>query len=275
MELTRELTIEDLEGAAVLERLEYELQEVIADCFDVNKIPNSPREISCKIKNMIDLDKVIEIIGRQYKKSEFDPVLEPIVDCLEIHTLTGIVDAVQSNLDQDQVKKIYIRVCTPTLVRLETDSFGPYLQRHYLIKSNAYVTNFRFGSQYKPEDFVIALLSQFKETKHRDALLKACSAITKESVGTMNDNGISQKMELKQGVSLRREVEFKNPVMLQPFRTFSEISQPTSAFVFRVHDDNGVACSLHEADGSAWKLKAITDIRDYFKSQLPDITVIA
>jgi hypothetical protein len=113
------------------------------------------------------------------------------------------------------------------------------------------------------------------ETEHRDALLKACSAITKESVGTMNDNGISQKMELKQGVALRREVEFKNPVSLQPFRTFAEISQPVSAFVFRVHDDDDVSCSLHEADGAAWKLKAITDIRDYFKNQLPEITVIA
>ena len=50
MELTRGLTIEDFEGGAILERLEHELQEVIADCFDVNKVPGSAREISCKIK---------------------------------------------------------------------------------------------------------------------------------------------------------------------------------------------------------------------------------
>lgn len=62
MELTRELTIEDLEGGAILERLEYELQEVIADCFDVNKVPDSPREISCKIKIKPDHHRsVIEI----------------------------------------------------------------------------------------------------------------------------------------------------------------------------------------------------------------------
>lgn len=50
MESTRESTIEDLEGGAILERLEYQLQEVVADCFDVNKVPDSAREISCKIK---------------------------------------------------------------------------------------------------------------------------------------------------------------------------------------------------------------------------------
>lgn len=234
-------------------------------------ITNAMREF----RSMIDLEKVIGINGRRYKKAGFEPVLEPTVDCLKIHTLTGIVDAVQAKLDWNNIEDIHIRVCSPTLVCLETDSFGPFLQRNRIIESTAYVTDFIYGKQYLPEDFVIALLSQFQETDHRDALLKACSAITKESVGTLNDNGISQKMELKQGVALRREVEFKNPVTLQPFRTFSEITQPASAFVFRVHDDNGVACSLHEADGSAWRLKAITDIRDYFKNQLPDITVIA
>lgn len=62
MELTRELTIEDLEGGAILERLEYELQEVIADCFDVNKVPDSAREISCKIKVKPNLNRsVLEI----------------------------------------------------------------------------------------------------------------------------------------------------------------------------------------------------------------------
>jgi hypothetical protein len=234
-------------------------------------LTNAMREF----RSMIDLDKVIDINGRQYKKDEFKPVLEPTVDCIEIHTLTGIVNAIQSNIDNGSVGRIHITVCSPTHVRLETDSFGPWLQRHRVIDSTAYVTDFSFSRQYQPEDFVIALLSQFQETEHRNALLNACSAITKESIGTLNDNGISQKMELKQGVALRREVEFKNPVTLQPFRTFAEITQPTSEFVFRIHDDKGVACSLHEADGFAWKLKAITDIRDYFKKQLPDIPVIA
>ncbi len=46
MDLTRELTIADLEGGAVIERLEHELSEVILDCFDINKVPDSVREIS-------------------------------------------------------------------------------------------------------------------------------------------------------------------------------------------------------------------------------------
>lgn len=50
MDLTRELTIADLGGGAVLERLEFELKEVLDDCFDVNKVADSPREISLKLK---------------------------------------------------------------------------------------------------------------------------------------------------------------------------------------------------------------------------------
>ncbi len=144
MELTRELTIADLGGGAILERMEFELKEVIDDCFDVNKVADSPREILCKLKIKPDAQRTM--------------------------------------------------------------------------------------------------------------------------------------LEVRQGVSMRQEVEFKNPVILQPFRTFPEIKQPESEFVFRIHiheQDNGITCSLHEADGSAWKLKAITGIRDYFKEQLPDIPVIA
>lgn len=60
MDLTRELTISDLGGGAVLERLEVELQEVIKDCFNVNKVADSSREISCKLK--IKPDKYRSII---------------------------------------------------------------------------------------------------------------------------------------------------------------------------------------------------------------------
>jgi hypothetical protein len=59
VQLNRELTIEDLGGGAILERLEHELQEVIADCFDVNKVPDSAREISCKIKIKPNRDRSI------------------------------------------------------------------------------------------------------------------------------------------------------------------------------------------------------------------------
>jgi hypothetical protein len=63
MELTRELTVADIEGGAVLERLEIGLQEVLKDCADVNKIPDSVREVSCKIKIKPDVERMVLMIG--------------------------------------------------------------------------------------------------------------------------------------------------------------------------------------------------------------------
>lgn len=50
MELTKELKISTLEGGAVIERLDEALKEVLTDCGDINKLPDSAREITCKIK---------------------------------------------------------------------------------------------------------------------------------------------------------------------------------------------------------------------------------
>ena len=235
-----------------------------------------------QFREMIDLQKKIQVGEKEYIKDGFKAVLESTIDPIEISTLTGIVDFIDHKIEfnilhnnLNALDRLHIHVKSPTQVYLESDSFGPWLQRHVLVYSRALVTDFVFGRAYNPEEFIISLLSQFQATEHRDSLLYACSNITKESVGTVKDSGHSQKMEVKQGISMRRDVEFKNPVILQPYRTFPEIQQPESEFVFRIHERDDISCSLHEADGSAWKLKAILAIRDYFQEQLPDIPVIA
>ena len=59
MELTRDLTISTMEGGAVIERLELALKEVLADCADINKLPDGCREISCKIRVKPDGSRVV------------------------------------------------------------------------------------------------------------------------------------------------------------------------------------------------------------------------
>lgn len=59
-----------------------------------------------------------------------------------------------------------------------------------------------------------------------------------------------------------------NPVYLKPFRTFTEITQPESAFVLRMRESGGIQVALFEADGGAWKNEAILAIKDYLEIQL-------
>ena len=63
MELTRELTIATLENGAIIERLEAELKDVLQDCANVNKDPESVREINLKIKVKPDNSRTLLLIG--------------------------------------------------------------------------------------------------------------------------------------------------------------------------------------------------------------------
>lgn len=80
------------------------------------------------------------------------------------------------------------------------------------------------------------------------------------------DDGVTQKVTTRSGVSLSRTSKVPNPITLRPFRTFSEVEQPESAFVFRIKaEESGVKAALFAADVEAWRHDAILKIRDYFQ----------
>ena len=101
------------------------------------------------------------------------------------------------------------------------------------------------------------------------ALLDLLSRMTDEKSVRTNDNGVTQTVEARQGVSLNAMVDVKPRVMLRPFRTFLEVEQPESEFLLRVDPDEGIG--FFEADGGIWKLEAKKNIADYFKANLADL----
>ncbi len=106
-------------------------------------------------------------------------------------------------------------------------------------------------------------------------LLKFVSNISQDSSVIQGDNGVSQQITARKGISLSYNAKMPNPVTLRPYRTFPEVEQPASSFVFRAQGDgNGVALALFEADGKAWKHQAIVSIRDYFLAALEGFDVI-
>lgn len=69
----------------------------------------------------------------------------------------------------------------------------------------------------------------------------------------------------------RGNAQVPNPVILAPYRTFPEIEQPLSKFIFRMKNDRGPEAALFEADGKAWRNKAIRDIKEYLEKALEDL----
>ena len=66
-----------------------------------------------------------------------------------------------------------------------------------------------------------------------------------------------------------------SPCVLRPYRTFVEVQQPASRFIFRLEQgrEQTVNAAIIEADGGAWKLEAVKNIVTYLENALADTGV--
>ncbi len=112
----------------------------------------------------------------------------------------------------------------------------------------------------------------------RERVLKLVGNIKEENVRQTGDDGVTQSVTARSGIARVEDVPVPNPVTLMPYRTFREVSQPTSDFILRLRSGrNGdmPTCALFEADGGAWKLRAIQSIAAYLQENTEGITIIA
>ena len=92
-----------------------------------------------------------------------------------------------------------------------------------------------------------------------------------EQFGKAFDRVIENLADPNTGFKEARKITIiPSPARLKPFRTFVEVDQPVSSFVFRMKDDRcgGVQCALFEADGGAWTISAMEEIKSYLVKEL-------
>ena len=95
--------------------------------------------------------------------------------------------------------------------------------------------------------------------------MKLAGNIEKKNRQTFSDDGRTQVATMTVGVASKADVIVPNPVELIPYRTFVEVQQPASKFVFRINDGgNEPVFKLIEAEGGLWKNEAIANIKQYF-----------
>ena len=138
--------------------------------------------------------------------------------------------------------------------------------RTLLVDVKARIPELTFGRFLSSEQFNIMLQSNFIDGNDRGALLEFTSALKIENGAEIEDNGVSQVATVKTGVASLAKGKVPNPVDLRPYRTFTEVEQPSSKFVFRI-DKNG-QMALFEADGKRWVSDAVRMIADYLKEEL-------
>lgn len=208
---------------------------------------------------------IYEENGQQYSTNKLYLLEEPKASQLEIRSLSGLVEYIKSNFDGQDPLMIHVE--SPSEVTVFT-KLNNDRNREYLIKATAMLPNFRYENWYDPETFNIKLQSGFVKNTDRDIVLKVVGNIREEDVKTYGDDGVSQTVTAKVGVAQVGQVEVPNPVALAPYRTFVEVEQPTSNFVFRMK--NGPVSALFEADGGAWKLEAMKNVKTYLEDALAE-----
>jgi hypothetical protein len=156
---------------------------------------------------------------------------------------------------------------SPTEVSVYS-TYNRDMQRNALITAKALLPSIPFERFQNVEAFNILLQSCFVPNDHRAALLSVVGNIQEQNVNTVGDDGTSQQVTAKTGIATVSNVVLPNPVDLKPFRTFVEIEQPQSQFIFRMQ--SGPTAALFEADGGAWKLDAIEAIKNYLAETLKE-----
>lgn len=212
-----------------------------------------------------------EIHGEVYSDKQLKRIsYNPKADCIDMHTLTSLVEYIKSGIDP--VEKMIVHVQSPTKVRLYS-ALDDEREREYIVTACADLPEFPFGSFLGHEAFCIGLQSKFIDNGDRALLLKFAGTVEAGSVAEYGDDGVTQKATVKTGIASKGDAIVPSPACLKPYRTFHEVDQPASDFIFRMRQDGRgeISCALYEADGGAWKMEAMRNIHEYLTTELAGI----
>jgi len=188
---------------------------------------------------------------------------ESSVEALNVRSLSGIVEYVQSQFDTE--RKFMVHVESPTRVFVY-DALNKDNDRRNYLAAKAMLPNIQFGSFLEREQFQIMLTACFVDNDHKALAIKVISNLVEDTSVKQSDDGLTQRVTAKAGVATVENIELPNPLHLKPFRTFAEVTQPESSFLLRVRE--GVRVALFEADGGAWELNAMANIAEYLEKAL-------
>jgi len=222
----------------------------------------------------------------QYSDKSLHLISPPVVSELKSTTLQGLVDLLDNKFEAVDPAKVFLHIESPTTVSIiggESDQYGR--RRTWARASYPECKTFNFGAWQDPEPFIISCQASFQRAKVEkddgsfardlDYVLGIASKITAEQSTENSDDGFAQRVAVKQGIALKAETILKPMVNLAPYRTFAEIDQVLSLFVFRARIQGGAQLALFEGDGGRWKLAAVAAIKAWLEEQQTGVKVIS
>ena len=227
------------------------------------------------LKYLVDLgveaNPVVRIDEKPYSPIKLYPIQDEYPGALGFCFLDSLITYLKSNLDTTIIdnEKVIIEIGSPTSVSLYTQIKGQFNQRFTIANCEALVTGFPWGRYTDPNEFIVMTQSRFVETEDLAKIMAIVGNVKSEEVMTFSDDGISQQVTARSGIARVENVILPPKVILAPYRTFIEIEQPASNFIFRAMKAKDVPnFALFEADGGAWRIEAMKRIKAYLEEQL-------
>lgn len=221
--------------------------------------------------------EVRDVAGRPYATANLIPVKDPTPEPLKVNSLSALVGYLTTDFDGILAdNEVLVRVVSPTEVRVESLLLSKFQQRHTYMIANPVLPTMVLGRYMDSQDFQIMLRSGFVGGPSRDEVVKFAGVVVDEMAKTSVDDGISQEVTIRSGVVSKSSERLPSPIKLAPFRTFLEVTQPESDFIFRMA--KGPLFALFEADGGAWRLAALESLVTHLITELDNmqgVTVIA
>lgn len=222
--------------------------------------------------NEAEKTEIVEICGKTYASRGLTRYDSPEkARAITAATLSSLVDYMAHCHEEfPEGRKMIIHIISPTQVRLMSD-LDKERGREVLFETNAETSEFQFDRWFDQERFMIELQANFQPNDDLAAVMKMAGNIDKKNNQSYTDDGVTQVATITVGVAAKADALVPNPVTLIPYRTFQEVAQPASKFVFRISDKDEPAFKIVEAEGGIWKNQAVENIKRYFAEALTDM----
>ena len=218
-----------------------------------------------------------EIEGYTYSKEKLHRINLPKFESPReqiFHTLSGLIGFIEAR-SEELGTDLYLHIINHSEVSLKSGLFEDAGNIRFEYASASCIEkSFECNRYYPLEEFIISMQSQFIENPELTNLIHVLGNLANENVTENKDDGFSQSIHIRTGITTKSKVTIENPLRLSPYRTFREVDQPEGNFIFRLQKiRDGLNCALFESDGGAWKLNAIESIKRHLVLKLPWINV--
>ncbi len=205
-------------------------------------------------------------------------------ETLEVATLQAVVDLFASKFEAvDMVDllwlgKMHIRIAHPGVVLVETSHVRADGARDLVMQSAWKAQRHHFDEWLSVANFSTWLLSAFDPNDDSEQLYQALGRGVKyEAAREASDGKDGIEFRTKEGVSVEWSDGIGPRFNLKYICTFPEVSQPERACILRPGKTaDGIRVKLVDADGGAWRWKAIASIAEWLKAneELKGVTIL-